>query len=60
MIRTFRFSNRFKKKILTTVFLATGCAMMTGCNAPGQARDAAVDGRYRSHSGIPAARQPPA
>ncbi len=47
MIRTFRFSNRFKKKILTTVFLATGCAMMTGCNAPGQARDAAVDGKVQ-------------
>lgn len=47
MIRTFRFSNRFKKKILTAVFLATGCAMMTGCNAPGQARDAAVDGKVQ-------------
>ena len=47
MNRTFRFSIRFKKKILTAVFLATGCAMMTGCNAPGQARDAAVDGKVQ-------------
>ena len=43
----FRFNSRLKGKILTAVSLVSGCVLMTGCNASGQAKDVVAHGKVQ-------------